>query len=39
MATVLPSATYSGSHITPISLDVVPVPNPAAPSGKDSTST
>jgi pimeloyl-ACP methyl ester carboxylesterase len=35
LATILPAATYPGSHLEPAKLDVVPVPNPAAPGGQD----
>jgi pimeloyl-ACP methyl ester carboxylesterase len=35
VATVLPPDKYPGSHIDPTKLDVVPVPNPAAPGGQD----
>ena len=35
LATVLPADRYTGSHLDVTKLDVVPVPNPAAPSGRD----
>jgi pimeloyl-ACP methyl ester carboxylesterase len=35
LATVLPADRYPGSHLDGSKLDVVPVPNPAAPSGQD----
>ena len=35
LATMLPPDRYPGSHLDPSKLDVVPVPNPAAPSGQD----
>jgi pimeloyl-ACP methyl ester carboxylesterase len=35
LATILPADRYPGSHLDPSKLDVVPVPNPAAPSGQD----
>jgi pimeloyl-ACP methyl ester carboxylesterase len=35
VADVLPPAAYPGSHITPDSLNVVPVPNAVAPGGRD----
>jgi pimeloyl-ACP methyl ester carboxylesterase len=35
LATVVPPDRYPGSHLDGSKLDVVPVPNPAAPSGQD----
>ena len=35
LATMLPADRYPGSHLDGSKLDVVPVPNPAAPSGQD----
>lgn len=35
LATMLPADQYPGSHLDGSKLDVVPVPNPAAPSGQD----
>ena len=35
LATILPADRYPDSHLDPSKLDVVPVPNPAAPSGQD----
>ena len=35
LATMLPADRYPGSHLDPSKLDVVPVPNPAAPGGQD----
>jgi len=35
LATMLPPDRYPGSHLDPSKLDVVPIPNPAAPSGQD----
>jgi pimeloyl-ACP methyl ester carboxylesterase len=35
LATILPADHYPGSHLDPSKLDVVPVPNPAAPGGQD----
>jgi len=35
LATILPADRYPGSHLDPSKLDVVPVPNPAAPGGQD----
>ena len=35
LATILPADRYPGSRLDPSKLDVVPVPNPAAPGGQD----
>jgi pimeloyl-ACP methyl ester carboxylesterase len=35
LSTILPAATYPGSHLDPTKLDVIPVANPAAPGGQD----
>ncbi|GAB3881402.1 alpha/beta hydrolase [Kibdelosporangium lantanae] len=35
LATALPPDQFPGSHVDPTKLDIVPVPNPAAPGGQD----
>jgi pimeloyl-ACP methyl ester carboxylesterase len=35
LATALPPDRFPGSHVDPTKLDIVPVPNPAAPGGQD----